>query len=173
MQLNLNDKNIPVLLGFTLFAVLTGPVLLPNWPLTFFSPFLIILYYQKSCIYCLWASFGAGLLLDLFSAPMRLSLYAICYCLTTGLLYNQKRHFFADSLSTLPLMTFFFSIIVTFLEFCWVFAFEMPIKFSWKWVLTDLVYLPAVDATYAFVLFVLPSLLFGKPRRMGKDYFSN
>ena len=173
MELNLDHKNIPLLLIFTLFAVLAGPVLLPSWHIMFFAPFLVVLYYQKSYINCLWCSLLAGLLLDLLAAPMRLGLYAVCYCLATGLLYNQKRHFFADSLSTLPLMTFFFSVVATSIEFGWVFMFEMPISFSWRWFLTDLVYLPSLDAAYAFGVFILPAVLFGKPRRLGKDYFSS
>ena len=86
-------------------------------------------------------------------------------------IYQQKRHFFADSLSTLPVMTFLFSSLSSFFLGILLYNIELINIFSWRWIATDLLLMPLVDAAYAFCLFILPPLLIGKPRRKGKDYF--
>jgi rod shape-determining protein MreD len=169
--MNLEHKRISLVLVATLIPLLCFPALFPGWRLMFFAPFLVILYYQKSFITCLWISLACGLLLDLLSSHERIGLNAADYCLTTFILYKQRRHFFADSLSTLPLMTLFFSFISTLLQLCLIYVFQNKVNISWQWAFTDLVAFPVLDATYAFVIFILPFLFFGKRPRRGRDYF--
>lgn len=173
MAITLEDKKISIAFGITLIATLCSPVVFSGWRLMFFAPFLIILYYKKSFLTCLWSSCFCGLLLDVLSAHTHLGLYAMNYTVTTGLLYNQRRHFFADSISTLPLMTLFFSLLSTMIQWGLMYAFEQRVFFSWQWVLTDLIYMPVLDALYAFICFVLPSWIFSRSPRRGKDYFSS
>lgn len=169
--MNLEHKRLSLVLGWTLLVVLCFPVLFPAWPLMAFAPCLVIIFYQTSILTSLWAAALCGLLLDLLSSHSHLGLYAANYCLTTALLYGQQRHFFADSISTLPLMTFFFAILSTIIQAAIFYAFEKENVFSWAWVMTDLIFLPALDVVYAFVCFLLPAVCFGKPVRRGKDYF--
>ncbi len=170
-QVGLERKNILVALAVTLFFLIVFPPLFSNVRLMFFAPYLIISFYQKSYITCLWHSFLAGLVLDLLSTDGRLGLYGLGYCLTTALLYNQRRHFFSDSPSTLPIMTFFFAVISTLIEFGLVNAFEKPLTISWGWIQTDVFYMPVLDALYAFFVFILPALVWGKRARRGNEYF--
>lgn len=170
--MNLEQKRLLTTLICTVIPIACFPILFPSLRLIFFAPFIVVFYYKKSYEFCLWSSFLCGLAVDTLSSTMRLGLYAIDYCLTTALLYNQRRHFFADSITTLPIMVFFFSIISTLLQLLLIDIFEKGINVSWSWIATDLIYMPAIDALYAFVFFVLPSLLFGKRSRDGKDYFS-
>ncbi|MBA3958583.1 MAG: mreD [Parachlamydiaceae bacterium] len=171
--MNLERKRIDCALIVTLAAVLCAPVLIPTWPLMFFAPFLIILFYQKSYIACLWASLTAGLVLDLMSSQTHFGLYATSYVATAALLYKQRYNFFADRISTLPLMTFFFSVLATLLQIALIYAFEQKAGgISWHWLLTDLVAMPLLDAGFGFFFFVLPLLLFGRRVRLGKEYFS-
>lgn len=102
-----------------------------------------------------------------------MGLYAVSFCLTTAVLYGQRRNFFADSLSTLPLMTYFFSSLSTLVQLLLLYSFGQGVMISWDWFLTDLIYMPALDALYAFSFFILPAVIFGRPQRRGKDYFYN
>ena len=168
---NIAQKSLRMNFIVALLATLFLPVLSTDLRLLFFAPFLVILYYQKSYVTCLWGALFCGLVLDLTSSQMRIGFYAINYCLTTWLLYGQKCHFFSDSLVTLPLMTFLFSLISTLIGFMFMNAFVDRVLVSWEWVLTDLVAMPVLDATYAFIFFVLPLLFLKGWPRGGKDYF--
>jgi len=169
--MNIENKNLFLVVLVTLFFVLCGPILLPSWRLIFFAPLLVIMYYKKPLVSCLWISCLCGLMLDLLSSQVHFGLYASCYTLTTALLYSQRYNFFADSISTLPLMTFFFSVLSTLIQWGMVYAFEQKSAFSLQWIATDLIYMPFMDASYAFILFVIPNLFFGKRIRRGSDYF--
>jgi rod shape-determining protein MreD len=168
---NLQYKRLSFVLTWTLFIVLCIPVLFPGWRLMAFAPCLVIIYYQKSYLASLWLSTACGLFLDVLSSHSNLGLYAVSFCLTTAVLYGQQKHFFADSLSTLPLMTFLFSFISTIIQAIMLYVFEAENIFSWAWAATDLLIMPLLDALYAFVCFLLPAVCFGKPQRRGKDYF--
>ena len=147
------------------------PATLPSARLFFLAPFLIIMYYQKPLLTCLWASLLCGLMIDLLSSYERLGICAANYTLTTFILYRFREHFFSDSLSTLPLMTVFFALISTFVQLNFIFVFDQPVAITYVWFWHDLVLMPLADAFYAFAVFILPFLLFSKPRRKGKDYF--
>ncbi len=167
----LTYKRIDCTLAISLICFFILPAFLPLPHLTFFAPFLVIVYYKRSLLVSLWWSFFCGLLVDLLAASTPIGFYALTYCLTTALLYAQRRHFFADNLSTLPLLTFFFAILSTLFHLILMYVFEQPIKITPLWLMTDLILMPAGDAFYALVVFLLPSLLFGKAPRKGKDYF--
>lgn len=171
MHISLELKNISFALLITLIATLFVPTVFPSARLLFFAPFLIILIYQKSFLACLWNSLLCGFILDLLSSNPLMGLYAVSFCLTTGLMYGQRRNFFSDSLSTLPLMTYFFSCLSTLLQLALLYIFGQLTAISWEWTLTDLIYLPALDALYAFCIFILPAVVFGRPQRRGRDYF--
>lgn len=157
----------PFVIVLTLFL----PALIPNIHLLFFAPALIILYYKKPLVFCLWVSLFCGLLLDLLAGQHRLGLHAINYCLVTGLLYQQKRNFFEDSLTTLPIMTFFFAVLSTTIQVVLLYIFETGIAVSWEWVGIDLLIMPLFDAFYAFFFFTLPmAVLYKKVRRSGDEY---
>lgn len=163
-------KLLPIFLLCLAFT-LTMPVILPEWQIPFFIPFLIIMYYQCPFSYCLWGSLGCGLIVDLLSSYDRLGIVAINYLISTVLLYKQRENFFSDSLTTLPLMTFFFSILSTFIQFGLLFVFDHPIKMSTSWAFHDLLIMPGIDALFAFAVFILPFVIFGQPRKKGSDYF--
>lgn len=171
MQLALNDKRLDVAFTISLVLTIVSPALLPHLALSFFPPFLIIACYKKPLSVCLWLALCCGLILDLLSSQTRLGLYPLSFCIVLVLLYNQKRNFFADSPTTLPIMTFLFSSLTAWVAIFLMYVIEIKSLFSWHWALTDTVLMPAWDALYAFCMFILPALLFGKRRRRGKDYF--
>lgn len=154
----------------TLLFSLLVPSLFPSARFLFFVPFLITTYYQKSFATCLWLSFLCGFILDILSSSF-IGLHALNYCLATGLLFSQRKHFFSDSLSTLPLMTYFFSFFSTLLEAVLVHTFDTPVSLSLHWFFTDLMIMPLLDGIYAFICFIVPFYFFGIKQRKGKDYF--
>lgn len=155
----------------SLIFILLSPVFYPTARLSYLIPCLIILFYQKPLISCLWASFFAALFLDLLSSNTFLGLHVTSYCAATAIMYPQKRHFFADNLTTLPILTFLTSIAVTAFQGVLVHVFQGKATFGAAWYLTNLLFMPLLDSAYAFTVFLLPFLLFGKPRRHGNDFF--
>jgi rod shape-determining protein MreD len=140
----------------------------PGWRLNFLIPGLILTFYKHNFITSLWASFTVGLILDLMAVEIQFGLYAINYCITTWILYRQKRNFFEDYLSTIPVMTFFFSVISTSIQLVLLQAFGNGIPISWQWMACDMVVMPACDALYAFAFFTLP--LFASKFRLRQEY---
>lgn len=169
--MNLQKKNLWLVFSACLATLLILPIFFPYLRLQYFVPFLIILIYQKSLIRSLWGSLGCGLFLDLLSVQGHLGLHALTFTACTAILYRQRRHFFADSPSTLPLMTFFYATLATVIELLLLSIFEQPPHLSKLGVVTDLIVMPIGDALFGFVLFILPFYLFGSPIRRGKDYF--
>lgn len=167
MSLTISD-NQKILLAFLLSTLLliTLPILSPLFRLTFYAPLLIIVYYKKSFISSLWIALICGIIMDLLTTPSAIGTYAFNYCLTTAILYSQKRNFFEDSYSTLPVMTFLFVIIstVTLILSMEIFGKSIPLSFSWA--LSDLFLMPLVDAFYAFVCF-----FYFMPRASQREYF--
>lgn len=137
----------------------------------FFSPLLVILFYQKSYKSCLWIAFFCGLFLDLLTSDIRLGLHAMNYVMTTAILYPQRRNFFSDNLSTLPVMTFLFSFLSTAIQIIQIYAMQKENVSLGLWIIFDLIKIPIYDAGYAFAVFVIPAIIFGAPSRKGKDYF--
>lgn len=156
-----------ITLSLTLFA----PILFPGLHLLYFAPFVCCCYYYRSYAASLWISLLCGLIIDLLSAPLRFGLHALNFTLTTAFLYSKKQHFFQDQLSTLPILTFFFSLISTLIQLILLYIFETSLTLSWKWVFTDLLWMPCTDGIYAFICFSLPIIIWGKTPRRGKDYF--
>lgn len=170
--MNLEQKNIPFAFILTTLLTLFMPILFPNWRLLFFAPVIIITYYQKSYLASLWTSCLCGIVQDLLSAQTHFGLYACSYTAATSLLYYQRYYFYADSITTLPIMTFFFSALSAMVQWGLVYAFEPNISISWKWIFTDVVYMPVLDCLYGFFVFVFFNLCFGKRSRKGSDYFA-
>ena len=154
------------MLACTLFS----SALIGHVQLLFFAPFLAILYYKKNYLSALWFSLFCGVIVDLIAPPARFGIYALNFCLTTGMIYHQRRNLFADSLSTLPIMTLLFSVISTLVQVVLLYIFAEPPHITLKWIFTDLMMLPLADALFAFVWFILPDLVFGRRMNRGRGY---
>jgi len=164
-------SEIFLFLSVTFLLTLYAPLFFPAYKLFFFAPLIVRLFYLRSWHETLWASCFLGLVIDLLSSHVRFGLHALNYTLTSAFLYSQRRNFFEDSYSTLPVLTCTYSFISTIIQILLLTLFENGVAFSWEFVKIDLLYLPILDGLYAFVCFSLPQMLFGKPKRKGKDYF--
>lgn len=158
---SLQEKPLGILFIICLLFHLFSPLYFFEWPLLFFSPFLVILYYQRSFLNSLWWSLSCGLILDFLSSSAHVGIFSANYVLTTFILYHQQRNYFADSFSTLPLMIFLFSCLSTIIQVVALFTFGKGFIFSQYWIFTDLLLMPILDAIYGTCCFVIiPSILF-------------
>ena len=135
-------------------------------PIFWFAPLLVYFFYKKPLSEALVWTFVAGICLDLIHPALRFGITPLFMLITTLVLYEQKRHFFFDSLTTFPLMTLLYSLIFTLLLALWV---QPPLTLSWA--ISDLVLMPLLDASAAFISITLPLMLLGPIRRKGEDYF--
>lgn len=150
------------------------PALFPSLQLFYFIPFLVRACYVRSLSKTLWIALGIGVLLDLYSANSRFGLYATNYFLTTLFIYSLKRNFFEDSFTTLPFMTYFFSVTSVVIQWGLILILDRHyIPLTPSFIISDLFIMPLGDALFAAIIFTLPSLFFGKPVRKGSDYFLN
>ncbi len=165
--MNLTHKN----LRYCFFGALLWTLFHP-FNLMLLPAFIVISIYQRPLINCLWYACLCGLLIDLLQSDMRFGLHALAYTGATLLLYKQKRNFFADHLTTLPVMTFFFTAATSAAVGFFVKFTGKEILLSWQWIATDLLLLPFFDGVLAFCCYVLPFFLMGNKPRKGEDYFA-
>ncbi len=146
---------MPARLHYAFFWTLF-PLFFSNLPFLFFAPYLIQVIYRCSSYTSLWHALFCGLIIDLLSASSPFGLYAINYVATVWLLFPRRQNFFEDKLSTLPLMTSFFSFLSTALLAILAFIFGHKVGYSWKWIGIDLITLSILDGVYAFLWYTLP-----------------
>jgi rod shape-determining protein MreD len=153
--------------SLALFFAICGTVFLPRVHLLAFSPFLALLYNNTHFIKALWIASLCGLIIDLLSSEFHFGVHALNYCLTTLLLYKQKKHFVEDRALALSLFTVIISIISTLLQFFLISIFDRALPLSGKLILTDLMIMPMADAAYAFIWFTCPLKLFTHIKKIG------
>lgn len=115
-------------------------------------------FYRQTLRKSLISAFILGLFLDIFSFESRFGLIGIFLVLSSSLIYPLKDYLFADRFYTLPLMTFLFACVFTCIQGFFFSVFsnaESPLEA----LLTEALIMPLGDALFAFVVFVLPSLI--------------
>ena len=166
-------RQIPLIFPFSIacFFALFAPALLSSIKLLPFSPFLAFLYNRSNFQTSLWIASLCGLIIDLFSSEFHLGIHALNLCLTTLLLYRQKKHFFEDK----PLAYCLFALLIaatsSLLQLLLISIFDRALPFSMSLLATDLVLMPLVDAFYAFVCFCCPMLLYLHIKKIGWRVF--
>lgn len=171
MEINLCYKNKTLAFAIALAMFISFPIFFPSLRLYFFAPPIIMALYQGSRVSGAWYALLSGFCVDCFISDNFLGMNALSYTAAALLLHGQRKNFFADSVSTLPIMTFFFSLLVGLSNAILSYVFHSGISISPSWILSDLILMPLMDACYAFIMFILPTLVFGKPRRKGADFF--
>lgn len=162
----LTKRAAVALLLLALLPTLFAPALFPAIRLLFLAPAIVWLYYKLPFQGALWTSFSAGLLIDLLSSDYRFGMIALTYTATTALLYRQKRHFYAQGWSTLPILTWLFALLSTTLQVVLLAMIDEGLPIGWRWAATDLLLLPIADSCWALLGFALPlKLLQWRPTR--------
>lgn len=142
---------------FAFLVAFTLMLFIPSTHLLFFAPYLILCLYKSSMRAILWNSVACGAILDLFSSSPHFGLTAVNYTLTAVLLYPQRLNFFVDKISTLPLMTSFFSLLSTLLHLLLLLCVGHPRSLHFHMIFTDFIAMPIADGLYALLCFTLPA----------------
>jgi rod shape-determining protein MreD len=154
--MNLIKKKLYSTFFISLILALVLPSFFSSMRLLFFAPFLIVLYYQKPYLNCLWGALLCGLIVDLLSSGTHFGLHALNYLSTSILLYKYRLHFFGDNCSTIGIMTFLFACISTIIQWILVYIFDAGAPFSLRFFLTEIVVMPLYDSAYAYLVFIFP-----------------
>ncbi len=147
-------------------------MILTGYQFLFLAAVVVVAIYQKPLVGACWIALGCGLIMDLLYAQDRLGPYTVSFVVATALIYNQKKHFFADNLMTMPVMCLLFSVAATLTQLFYIMAMERSISLSVSWVFVDLLILPTLDGLIAFALFIAPAFLLGFRPRKGEEYFA-
>lgn len=156
-----------------LAIALAGPIWMPKFRLAYFSPFLVVLCYQYNLSKCIWGAFFCGLFVDLLSAQSTFGIFAVNYILSMLVVYKQRLNFFGDRQSTLPIMTFIFSVSSGLFHCIFLIILDVGVLVSLKTIFNDLAFFPLCNAAYAYAIFVLPWALLGPAPKRGSDYFKS
>lgn len=151
-----------------LFPTLYGGALFPLLRLYFAAPLVVWLYYRLNQMGALWVSLAVGALLDLLSSGHGFGTYALVYCVTTLFVYRAKPRFYQWGWTTLPILTWLFSIVATLLQAVLFTLAGSGGLLTPMWAATDLLLFPLADAVWAFVAFTLPLRLLQLRRRVDR-----
>lgn len=151
----MKDVPLPIAFSLALFAALFSSVFFPSVRLLCFAPFLCICYSQKRLLTCLWLSFFSGIVIDLLSTQSLFGLHALIYCITTLLLYRQKRHFFDDKSWALSAFTALFSLVCSSFELILHAAAKNTPPLTFMAIINNTLITSFLDALYAAVWFSL------------------
>lgn len=157
---------------FALIPALVMPIVLPQVSLIFFAPFLCLTCYKRPLRTCLWYALGCGLIIDLLAPGLHLGVYAGNYLVSTLAVYQLRSRFFEDRPTTLPVITYLFALVSTFLQVSLLKGMGVPYILSSFWWLTDVLLLPIADALYALAWFALPVYLLRRRPNMRNNTFS-
>jgi hypothetical protein len=142
-----------------------------GYPLTihYFIPPLVASFYAFSLTSVLWLSFICGALADCFFSMPRLGFLTSSYLFAALLLYKGRHYFFKDSPTTLGILTFFFSFLVSTFAIFLAFLFDISTSCLLFSFVSELLLMPCCDALYAFFVFSLPCLLFLRYHRSSRN----
>ena len=149
----------------SLFALYIQCVFIPKIALFVFAPFLAYVNLLSSFPKALILSMLAGGCMDLFSNDP-FGVHALNYTLLTAFFRRFNRHFLHEKPLHVSLFTALISSFTTLLGFLLLFLFDRRIPFGGRWIFTDLIGMPIIDALYAFVWFSAPITLFQTLKKM-------
>lgn len=156
------------MLGFAFLLGLAAWILqgiwLPRLSILAFAPFVAYATLRADTFRALFWSLLAGMAVDL-TCEDPMGLHALNYVLTGALLSRIKTHFSYDETLHLSLFSGLASFLSTLLQLCLLFLFDRRIPFGGKWIFTDLIGMPVIDALYAFVWLAAPLALAEKIHR--------
>ena len=130
-----------------------------------FAPFLIMACYRASLQTALWWAFICGIFIDCFSYDTKFGTYALINCLAIFFIYRLQMYFFIDRISTLPLMTAFFSLMSSFIYLIYFYLNGYSFSLPLSWFRVNVMEAALIDALYAGICFTIPSLWSLKPTK--------
>ncbi len=165
-------KSVPGVLfaiAFSLFMTLIVPNVFVSLRLLFVVPPCIFALYIFSSKNALWTAFLLGCFLDAIQYTPLFGMLGLCFLLTQIFLLRLRQFFFQDLLSTLFILTFLFSSISTLLKGVFILLLGFSNPFTISWILSDVLFMPCVDAIYAFICFSMPITWLQRRRMRGGE----
>ena len=171
MHCTMPDKFFGLVLSFV-FAFLLSlivPSFFSKVEVSFLIPVLVMSFYFVSLNSAAWLALGIGLLLDILNLLPRLGFLGSAYLVTALILYPWRLYFFKDAFSTLPIMTYLFSVFSSLIQALIALLFDLPsFSFSVSWLVSDCFIMPLIDAAGALIFFSLPHFLYSNYYRIKK-----
>ncbi|GEM_PF-2262946 len=144
---------------YSTLLFLLGARFLHSFTLSYYVPFLVMVITRLDFQVTLKTVLFVGVWMDLVSSFHSLGVYPLILLATTCLLYRQRRFFFRDSLSTLPLLTGLFSLLFHLLLLFYTALFEARPPMGRSSLFNELLVTSLFDMVYATLFFVLPEQL--------------
>jgi rod shape-determining protein MreD len=140
---------------------LFNTALFPFFAIRPFLPLLLLILYTFPQLRSMQIAAFYGLSLDLVCFETPFGTYCVIFTIVMGLLYGQKRTFFEDHPTTIPILSFEFSILLSVVEFGMFTLVGKGFSLSWSWAILDLGVYGLLDALFAFVWIrlVVPRLI--------------
>lgn len=147
-------------LGLCLLLTLVVPCFFSSIRIYFLAAPMVMLFYNATRVQTLLISLLCGCYLDALMASPRFGFLGLSFAITSWFLYDWRLYFFKDSRSTILIMTYCFSFLLTIVQNVVALIFDLPTPvYSLSWVFSDLVVMPLVDAFFAWTFFSLvPSI---------------
>ncbi|HSX04091.1 MAG TPA: hypothetical protein VLG76_05120 [Rhabdochlamydiaceae bacterium] len=158
----------PLIVPFLLacFALFFSPLFFPTFHLLAFAPFFATVFIRKGFLFSIWTAVLCGLLMDLLNSKFHFGFCAFNFCLTTLLVYAQRRNFFEDRLFSISCYTALISAVSSLIQLIFLALFEKHFPFKWHLIATDLILMPAFDALYGFLWFTCPMKIYKNIRKL-------
>ena len=148
------------------FFMFFANTFLPFCSLIAFAPFMVLLITRLSFHKSLWMIAFCGLIVDLTSGEFPFGIYTLNYTLVALCLHRFRLFFTAKPLG-LSFLTFFFSLLATLFQKGLWRLFGRLLPLNWESILSDFVFMPLMDAFYAFLWFSCSSILYTYLRKKG------
>lgn len=141
-------------LALCLLLTLFTPCFFSVVPINFLAAPLVMLFYNSQRSTAVWLAFLSGCFCDSLLLSPRFGFLGLSFALTSWFLYDWRLYFFKDSRLTILIMTYCFSFFSTVVQNIIALFFDLPIAFySLRSFLSDLFFMPLVDALFAWTIF--------------------
>ncbi|NGX37574.1 MAG: hypothetical protein K1000chlam2_00730 [Chlamydiae bacterium] len=138
-----------------LFALLFSTSIFPFLRLLVFTPFFAIAFQKKTFLQSLWIAALCGLLVDLMSSNTRFGLYSLSHVICAGATYRFRRHFFEESILSIPLYTGLISFTLSLIQTLLIYP-----SLFFSLFFTSCLLMPLADVAYAFFWFTCPLMVY-------------
>jgi hypothetical protein len=145
---------IPLLLFLS--SLLFFPMWFPAWHFQAATPYLMTFLHTDSRFSFCWRLALSGALVDLLSSSTYMGQTSLIYLALGLILHVQRDQFFVDKWPTIPLMTYLFTSGSTLLAALFELFTQKNFSLTYQWAYTDLVQMPLLEATFAFIFVTLP-----------------
>lgn len=171
MLLRESKYKILFLFIYSLFPLLFWPAIVQTTHLSFFAPFLCILFYKCSIITTLFLSMLCGMMLDLFTGNGVVEVQTLSLITSSAILYRLKTFFFEDGLTTIPILSYFYGVLHHLTLLIFLSTTHLP-KLSIPQVLEHIFVFPLWNIPFTIFWFGLPIYFLRRRPGRSKETFS-